>query len=88
METVAVLHRDPAAQVDWNQIHLCELNPDGFKGFGREFAAAMCDDRANGPNTSRDFSDLDRIRTVPCWTFNDPVTEMDAALAQEGSTAM
>jgi len=86
METMAVLYRDPAAQVDWNQIHLCELNPDGFKGFGREFEAAMRDDRADGTDTSRDFADLDRIRTVPRWTFNDPVIEMDAALAQEGRT--
>jgi hypothetical protein len=84
METVAVLYRDPAAQVDWNQIHLCELNPDGFKGFGREFDAAMRDKRAHGADTSRNFADLDLIRTVPRWTFNDPVIEMDIGLAYEG----
>ena len=83
METIAVLYRDPSAQADWNQIHLCELNPDGFKGFGREFEAAMRDDRTDGADTSRDFADLDRIRTVPRWTFNDPVIELDVAVAQE-----
>jgi hypothetical protein len=85
METAAVLYRDPEARVDWNQIHLCELNPNGFNGFGREFADAMRDG-AEGTGTSRDFTDLDRIRTVPRWTFNDPVIEMDAAVAQESST--
>lgn len=86
METIAVLHRDPATHVDWNQIHLCELNPDGFKGFGREFEDAMRDDKAGGATAPRDFADLDRIRTVPRWTFNDPVIEMDAAVAQVGSS--
>jgi hypothetical protein len=86
METVAVLYRDPATQADWNQIHLCELNPDGFKGFGREFEAAMRDGRADGAEASRNFADLDRIRSVPRWTFNDPVIEMDAALALVGNT--
>ena len=86
METVAVLYRDPATQTDWNQIHLCELNPDGFKGFGREFEAALRDDTADCANTSGVFAGLDRMRTVPRWTFNDPVIEMDAAVAQEGNT--
>ena len=86
METAAVLYRDPAAQTDWNQIHLCELNPDGFKGFGREFEAALRDDKTDCANTSEVFASLDRMRTVPRWTFNDPVIEMDAAVAREGNT--
>lgn len=81
METIAVLYRDPAAQAEWNQIHLCELNPVGFTGFGREFEAAMRQDSADGADASRDFAGLDRIRTVPRWTFNDPVIEMDSVVA-------
>jgi hypothetical protein len=88
METMAVLYRDPAAKVDWNQIHLCELNPDDFKGFGREFEAAMRDHGADRADTPRDFADLDRIRTLPRWTFNDPVIVMDAALVRAGRTEM
>jgi hypothetical protein len=84
METAAVLHHDPALKVAWNQIHLCELEAEGFQGFGREFAAALRDDPPNATDISGIFAGLDRIRTVPAWTFNDPVIEADAALAQEG----
>ena len=35
METAAVLYRDPGLKVDWNQIHLCELDAGGFKGSDR-----------------------------------------------------
>jgi len=87
METVAVLHRDPDIKADWNQIHLCELNPNGFQGFGRVFEAALQDDRSNRADTSGVFAGLDRMRTVPRWTFNDPVIEMDVAVAQEGRAA-
>ena len=41
METAAVLYHDPALRIDWNQIHLCEVDADGFNGFGLEFDAAL-----------------------------------------------
>lgn len=85
METAAVLYHDPGLKIAWNQIHLCELEPDGFHGFRREFEAALREDSPDAADTSGVFAGLDRIRTVPRWTFNDPVVEADAAVAQEGS---
>jgi hypothetical protein len=87
METAAVLYHDPALKIAWNQIHLCELEPDGFHGFGREFEAALREDTPDAANTSGVFADLDRMRTVPRWTFNDAVVEADAAVAHEGRVA-
>ena len=84
METAAVLYHDPGLMTDWNQIHLCELEADGFQGFGREFEAALQEDSPDAAYTSGVFAGLDRMRTVPRWTFNDPVVEADAAVAQEG----
>ena len=84
METAAVLYHDPDLKIDWNQIHLCELEPDGFRGFGPEFEAALRADAPDAPDTSGVFAGLDPMRKVPRWTFNDPVVEADAALAQEG----
>ena len=84
METAAVLHRDPGLKIDWNQIHLCELQADGFHGFGREFEAALRENSPDAADTSGVFAGLDRMRTVPRWTFNDPVVEADAAVAKEG----
>jgi hypothetical protein len=84
METAAVLYRDPGLTIDWNQIHLCELNPEDFQGFGREFKAALREEPPNAADTPDVFADLDRMRTVPRWTFNDPVVEADTAVAQEG----
>ena len=84
METAAVLYRAPGLTIDWNQIHLCELNPDGFNGFGPEFKAALLQDMPNAGETSDVFAALDRIRTVPRWTFNDHLVEADTAVAQEG----
>ncbi len=84
METLAVLHQDKALGVEWNQIHLCELEPDGFEGFGPEFEAAL---RQGAPKVAEApgvFAGLDRMRSVPRWTFNDAVVEADAALGQEG----
>ena len=83
METAAVLYRDPELKTDWNQIHLCELNPGSFDGFGQEFEAALREDSPDGADFAGTFADLDRMRTVPRWTFNDPVVEADAAVAQE-----
>jgi hypothetical protein len=85
METAAVLFKDPALKIDWNQIHLCELEADSFRGFGREFEAALREDAPDAAATSGVFVGLDRMRTVPRWTFNDPVVEADAAVAKEGT---
>lgn len=82
METAAVLYHNPELKTDWNQIHLCELEPDGFDGFGRLFEAALREDAPDAADTSDVFAGLDRIRTVPRWTFNDPVVEADAAVGR------
>ena len=80
METAAVLYQDSAFNIDWNQIHLCEVNPDGFNGFGQAFADALRDNPPDGADIADVFADLDRIRTVSRWTFNDAVFEADDAL--------
>ena len=85
METAAVLYRAPGMTVEWNQVHLCELNPDGFQGFGREFKAALREDAPDAANAPDFFAGLDRMRSVPRWTFNDAVVESDLAVAQEGT---
>jgi len=84
METAAVLFQAPALKIDWNQIHLCELEADSFRGFGREFEAALREGAPEAATISGVFAGLDRMRTVPRWTFNDPVVEADAAVAKEG----
>ena len=84
METAAVLYQDPDLKIDWNQIHLCELDPDGFDGFGPEFEAALREEAPHGTDLAGSFAGLDRMRTVPRWTYNDPVVEADAALGREG----
>jgi hypothetical protein len=83
METAAVLYCDPALRISWNQIHLCEVNVDGFNGFGQEFDAALREVSPDG-GFAAVFAGLDRMRTIPRWTFNDPVVEADAAVAREG----
>lgn len=87
METSAVLYRDPGLKIDWNQIHLCEVDADGFDGFGKAFEAALQEDSPDGGDFAGVFAGLDRIRTVSRWTFNDPVVEADAAIGQEGARA-
>jgi hypothetical protein len=84
METAAVLYRDPGLKIEWNQIHLCELDADGFEGFGKEFEAALREDLPDGAGFSDSFASLGRMRTVPRWTFNDSVVEADAAVGREG----
>ena len=84
METAAVLYRDPALDIDWNQIHLCEVEADGFKGFGEAFDAALREVSPDG-GFAGVFAGLDRMRTIPRWTFNDPVVEADLAVGQIGS---
>ena len=82
METAAVLYRAPEMTIEWNQIHLCELNPDGFDGFGKEFAAVQRNDESSEAGPSDAFTDLGRMRTVPRWTFNDFVVESDSAVGR------
>ena len=84
METAAVLCRDPALRIDWNQIHLCEVDADGFNGFGQEFDAALREVSPDG-GFAAVFAGLDRMRTIPRWTFNDPVVEADAAVGRDGA---
>lgn len=79
METAAVLYRDPALNIDWNQIHLCEVNASSFKGFGQEFGAALREISPDGGFVDV-FAGLDRMRTIPRWTLNDPVVEADTVL--------
>ena len=83
METAAVLFRDPSLNTDWNQIHLCEVDAGDFKGFGQEFDAAL---REISPDDGFAglFADLDRLRTIPRWTFNEIVFEADTAIRQLG----
>lgn len=83
METAVVLHQDPGLKVGWNQIHLSEVCPEGFDGFGQLFEAALRKDSPDGQGFEGAFAGLDRIRTVSRWTFNDPVVEADAAVGRE-----
>lgn len=80
METAAVLYRDPGLKIDWNQIHLVEVSAEGFDGFGKMFEAALREDPPGAKRFEGAFADLDRIRSVSRWTFNDPVVEADAAV--------
>jgi hypothetical protein len=84
METAAVLYRDPALKINWNQIHLCEVNADGFNGFGQEFDSALREVSPDG-GFAAVFAGLDRMRTIPRWTFNDAVMEADAAVGRQGT---
>lgn len=83
METAAVLHHAPELNIDWNQIHLCELDPSGFRGFGPLLDDALRE-ISPGRSFARMFEDLERIRSIPRWTFNDAVFEADVALLREG----
>jgi hypothetical protein len=84
METAAVLYRQPGLTIDWNQIHLCEVDAKGFAGFGPLFAAALQEESRDSALAGV-FAGLERIRTIPRWTLNDPVVEADAALGREGT---
>jgi hypothetical protein len=79
METATVLYRAPGLGIDWNQIHLCEVDADRFQGFGHEFEAAL---REVSPDDGV-FAGLDSMRAIPRWTFNDPVVEADIAAGQQ-----
>lgn len=80
METAAILFHEPDFPIEWNQIHLCELMPDGFEGFGSEFEAVLREDLPEGAELPGTFASLGKIRTVPRWTFNDSVVEADAGV--------
>jgi hypothetical protein len=84
METVAVLYRDPSLDIDWNQIHLSEVNARRFNGFGQEFDAALREMSPDGGFVGI-FAGLERMRTIPRWTFNEAVVEADVALSHIGS---
>lgn len=84
METAVVLYHDPALRIDWNQIHLCEVDADGFNGFGQEFDTALREVSPDG-GFATVFAGLDRMRTIPRWTLNDPVVEADAAVGRESA---
>ena len=84
METAAVLYQHPSLTTDWNQIHLCEVDAGSFKGFGQEFDAALREILPDG-GFAGVFAGLDRMRTIPRWTFNEPVVEADFALGQLGA---
>ncbi len=81
-----MLYHDPTLTTDWNQIHLCEVQAEGFNGFGQAFDAALREISPDGGFTAV-FAGLDRMRTIPRWTFNDPVVEADTALAGVGFEA-
>jgi hypothetical protein len=73
METAAVLYRDPGLKIDWNQIHLCEVDAGRFDGFGQEFDAALQEVSLDGGFAGA-FASLDRIQrfavgpsTIPWW---------------------
>ena len=87
METAAVLYRAPSLNTDWNQIHLCEVDPGGFKGFGQEFDAALREISPDG-GFAGVFAGLDRMRAIPRWTFNKPVVEADSAIGELGLARM
>jgi hypothetical protein len=82
METAAVIYLDPRLKIEWNQIHLCELDAEGFEGFGKEFDTALRQDLPEGADFSDAFADLGRMRTIPRWTLNDFVVEADLAVAR------
>lgn len=84
METAAVLYHHPSLHADWNQIHLCEVDAGSFKGFGQAFDAALREISPDG-GFAGVFAGLDRMRTIPRWTFNEPVVEADIAVGQLGA---
>lgn len=84
METAAVLFEAPSLGTTWNQIHLSEVDADGFQGFGQELDAALREIAPDG-GFAELFAGLDGMRTIPRWTLNDAVLEDDAALGTWGT---
>lgn len=85
METAAILFQAPSFVAKWNQIHLSEVDAEGFQGFGQELDAALREISPDGGFT-RVFAELDRMRSIPRWTLNEAVLEADATVG-EWSTA-
>jgi hypothetical protein len=81
METAAILFQDPSLGTKWNQIHLSEVDAENFQGFGQEFDTALREISTDG-GFAGVFAGLDRMRTIPRWTLNDPVLELDAAVGE------
>lgn len=81
METAAVLFQAPSLVARWNQIHLSEVDAEGFQGFGQELDAALREISPGGGFVDI-FAGLDRMRSIPRWTLNDPVLEADAAVGE------
>lgn len=81
METAAVLFENPSLRTTWNQIHLSEVDAEGFQGFGQELDAALREIAPDG-GFAELFAGLDGMRTIPRWTLNDAVLEDDAALGE------
>ncbi len=81
METAAVLYQSPDLSTDWNQLHVCELDPQGFSGFGKAFGDALREDLPEGIELPDAFAGLGQIRSVPRWTFNNALVESDTAIA-------
>ena len=81
METAAVLFHAPSLGTTWNQIHLSEVDAEGFQGFGQELDAALREISPEG-GFAGIFAELAQMRTIPRWTFNEPVVENDAAIGQ------
>ncbi|KRB80688.1 hypothetical protein ASE00_16770 [Sphingomonas sp. Root710] len=82
METAAVLHHDRRLTVEWNQIHLSEVDTDGFEGFGPLFAEPLQDMAPDGGLAGL-FEGLDRMRTVPRWTLNHAVAVVEGAMTAD-----
>lgn len=85
METAAVLLQAPSLGATWNQIHLSEVEAEGFQGFGQELDIALREIAPDG-GFAELFAGLDRMRTIPRWTLNDAVLEDDAAIGQWSTT--
>ncbi len=81
METAAVLFQSPALIAKWNQIHLSEVDARGFQGFAQELDGALREISPDGGFAGM-FAGLERMRSIPRWTLNDPVVESDAAVAE------
>ena len=81
METAAVLFEAPSLGTTWNQIHLSEVDAEGFQGFGQELDAVLREIAPDG-GFAELFAGLDGMRTIPRWTLNDAVLEDDAAIGQ------
>jgi len=82
METAAVLYHAPRLKMDWNQIHLCVVDPGNFDGFGALFSAALPGVLPDDGFASL-FDRLDEIRKISHWTLNDAVVVEETTLREK-----